>query len=77
MNDIKVKSFEEVGKVLTDHSKRLDEVESVTAVAHKLWGWLKVGFPIILGAIVAGSGATSPLGKATAFVLAAVTGAGS
>lgn len=73
-NPIIVNSFRQVGDHLTAMNDRIAQAEDVTAVAHKVWKWLKIGFPVIVGAIVAASGEGSPIGKAASFVLHAMQG---
>lgn len=66
---IRVRNFAETSEQLTAQHLRLKEAESVTAIAAKAWKWSKVFAPILLGAVVAASGPSSPLGKFAAFLM--------
>lgn len=71
---IVVNNFKQTGDHLTALNERIAQTEEVTAIAHKVWKWLKIGFPILVGAIVSASGEGSPIGKFASYVLHAMQG---
>lgn len=58
-----IRNLREAGDQLTEHDERLSELEAIGDVAKVTWRWIQVGYPVLIGVIVAASGEHSLLGQ--------------
>ncbi len=60
---IEIRTLHQAGEVLADHDDRISDMEEIADVAKTTWRWIQIGYPVLIGMVVAASGEHSLIGQ--------------